>query len=539
MTTLVVSLVGLAPKELDSLLVYRIAFGTLGATIVLFVINRFWSGGVAILLTLALLTAGAALGDEAYHVVQGRSTFLFAIPILMASVLLRPWASFAIAGLSNLLILFIATTELRVFPPLPPMIGFFAIALLAWFSARSLERVLQDLRTINEELDHRVSARTRELAEALAREHAEANQSQAVLQGIADGVIVFDNDGKAIVANSAITRLLNRAPNSITGHNIETLMSRDVSGVDQDVILNLLSNKEMRYPSIKLQWGSKTLSVSFASVRDTSGLVTGTVAVFRDFTREAELERMKTDFVSIVSHELRTPMTSIRGYLDLLLMGAPGPLNEQQVRFMQVARDNTERLQELVSDLLDLSRIESGKIELDMQVVSLPDIIEDVAGSMKNQFDSKGLTLTLDIAADLPQILGDPLRISQIVTNLLSNAFKYTAQGGVTTRARQVGDFLQVDVADTGVGISPQDQQNLFTRFFRSEDPFVREQSGTGLGLNITQSLIEIHRGTIWVESEPGVGSTFSFTLPLPGTRLDAEPSVSSFSASSTPEASA
>jgi signal transduction histidine kinase len=248
---------------------------------------------------------------------------------------------------------------------------------------------------------------------------------------------------------------------------------------------------------------------------------------------------MKTDFVSIVSHELRTPMTSIRGYLDLLLMGAPGPLNEQQVRFMQVARDNTERLQELVNDLLDLSRIESGKIELDMQVISLPDIIDHVAGSLRNQFDSRGLFLTLDIASDLPRILGDPLRISQIVTNLLSNAYKYTAQGGVTIRARQTGDFLQVDVIDTGVGISLQDQQNLFTRFFRSEDPFVREQSGTGLGLNITQSLIEIHGGTIWVESEPGVGSTFSFTLPLPGTGLETETLASGHAVSGVPDAPA
>jgi signal transduction histidine kinase len=174
-----------------------------------------------------------------------------------------------------------------------------------------------------------------------------------------------------------------------------------------------------------------------------------------------------------------------------------------------------------------------------MQVISLPDIIENVTGSLKNQFDSRGLSLTLDIAAGLPKILGDPLRVSQIVTNLLSNAYKYTAQGGVTIRASQMGDFLQVDVTDTGVGISPQDQQNLFTRFFRSDDPFVREQSGTGLGLNITQSLTEIHGGTIWVESEPGLGSTFSFTLPLPGTRLDVETPASSYSTAGTPEASA
>jgi CheY-like chemotaxis protein len=153
----------------------------------------------------------------------------------------------------------------------------------------------------------------------------------------------------------------------------------------------------------------------------------------------------------------------------------------------------------------------------------VPEIIGKVADFLQKQFDDRGLTLTLDVPSDLPQVFGDPDRITQVITNLLSNAYKYTAEGGVTVLARQVENFLQVDVSDTGVGISAEDQEKLFSRFFRAEDDFVRAQSGTGLGLNITQSLVEMHEGRIWVESEPGVGSTFSFTLPLPATQLGTE----------------
>ncbi|HSJ52631.1 MAG TPA: response regulator, partial [Anaerolineae bacterium] len=233
-------------------------------------------------------------------------------------------------------------------------------------------------------------------------------------------------------------------------------------------------------------------------------------------TREAEVDRMKSDFVSIVSHELRTPLTAIKGYLDLILMGAAGPVSKQQGSFLEIARSNTVRLHVLVSDLLDLSRIESGKVDLDVQVVSIPQIVEQVSRTLQKEFADRGMTLARDVPEDLPEIFGDPGRITQILTNLLSNAYKYTREGGATVRARVVDGFLRVDVVDTGVGISPQDQARLFTRFFRAEDDLVRQQTGTGLGLNITRSLVEMHGGEIQVASEPGKGSTFSFTLPLP-----------------------
>jgi PAS domain S-box-containing protein len=513
---------------------------SLGGVAIAWIINRFWSGFVASALFLTILSIALAFSDEPQQVVGGRGLFTFAVPILMASVLLRPYASFIMAGLISLLLLAVAAaaslgTEMIVSLPFTTL-AFFAVAMVSWLSARSLERALEDLRAINRELDQRVDERTRDLAEALAREHAESSKNQAVLEGIADGVIVFDNQGQAIVANPAIGRILERPSEEMIGLDIEGLMGDSVSPESQAMIVGLLGQRELRRSSLKFEAGEKTLSVSFAPVRSGVGDVTGTVGVFRDFTREAEIDRMKSDFVSIVSHELRTPLTSIKGYLDLVLMEAAGKINKQQSSFLEIAKGNAERLHNLVSDLLDLSRIESGKVELDVRVVSLPRIARQVAASLQNEFEDRGLTLILEVPEDLPEVFGDPGRVTQILTNLLSNAYKYTPRGSATVRAGIDGHFLRVDVVDTGLGITREDQERLFTRFFRADDASVRQQTGTGLGLNITRSLVEMHGGEIYVESEPGVGSTFSFTLPLPAGLVPAEEEVPEPEAKPVPE---
>jgi len=501
------------------------SLATLVSVLVIFLINRYWSGTVASILFLLILTLALAFVDDPRETVAGRGLFTFAVPVLMASVLLRPYASFIVAGLIGVLLTGLGlwkdlSSELISSLPFTTL-AFLAIALVSWLSARSLERALEDLRVINQELDRRVDERTQDLAVALAREHAELSKNQTILEGIADGVIVFDNQGRAIVANPAISRILDQPQEEILGRGIEELMARGVSADDQKMVLNLLKDRQVRRSSVKFGWGEKTLSVSFAPVHDARGQVSGTVAVFRDFTREAEIDRMKSDFVSIVSHELRTPLTSIKGYLDLLLMGTSGPINKRQESFLRITRDNAERLHDLVSDLLDISRIESGRIDLDVQVVSVPEIIRRVANNLRMEFSARNLTLTLDVPPRVPEVFGDPDRIEQILTNLLSNAYKYTRQGGATVRVRTRDSVLQIDVIDTGIGISKQDQEKLFTRFFRAEDTTVRQQAGTGLGLHITRSLVEMHGGQIWVKSEPGVGSTFSFTLPLPAGLVD------------------
>lgn len=242
----------------------------------------------------------------------------------------------------------------------------------------------------------------------------------------------------------------------------------------------------------------------------------GTVSVFRDITPEVEADRAKTEFISTVSHELRTPMTSIKGYVDLLLLGSAGPLSEMQRRFLQIVKSNADRLKLLVDDLLDISRIESGRLQLDLRPVPLEAAVEAVVASLKARLDEKNQRLELDLPAFLPPVQADKDRLIQILMNLVSNAHKYTPEGGqIRIRACVEGEAVHVAVSDTGIGIPPEALPRIFERFYRVDDPRVQETPGTGLGLSIVKALVEMHGGRIWVESEVGRGSTFHFTIPI------------------------
>jgi signal transduction histidine kinase len=229
-----------------------------------------------------------------------------------------------------------------------------------------------------------------------------------------------------------------------------------------------------------------------------------------------ERDRAKDAFVAMASHELRSPLSSIKGYLELLEDVDAGQLTAEQRTFLEVASRNTDRLLGLVNDILDLSRIESGRIELDRAPLDVGTAVDQAADLLLPQLDAKRQTLVLRIEPDLPPALADGPRVAQVLTNLLSNAHKYTPEGGkITVRARHDHDRILVEVQDTGVGMSPEEQEQLFTRFFRARHPATREEQGTGLGLVITRQVVELHGGTIGVRSVPGAGSTFSFTLPL------------------------
>jgi signal transduction histidine kinase len=223
----------------------------------------------------------------------------------------------------------------------------------------------------------------------------------------------------------------------------------------------------------------------------------------------------KSQFITIVSHEMKTPMTSIRGYADLVRRGMVGPVNDQQAEFLDIVLDNVDRMAALVSDLTDISRIETGRLKVNLAEVALPPYVQEVVTGLRPQIDAKQQTVELALPADLPALHTDPSRLVQILTNLASNAIKYTPPGGRIELSARVHDgFLRVQVRDSGIGLSPDDQAKLFTQFFRSENPVVREQAGWGLGLSVTRSLVELLGGKIGVNSQLGQGSTFWFTLP-------------------------
>jgi signal transduction histidine kinase len=238
-----------------------------------------------------------------------------------------------------------------------------------------------------------------------------------------------------------------------------------------------------------------------------------------------EANQAKSEFVSIVSHELKTPMTSMRGYTDLMLSGMTGEINEQQRKFLQTIAANINRMSKQIQDLTDISRIETGRLRMEKSPTAFTNIVSETLQSVKGPCDHKNIELHLDLPADLPLVMADKERLVQVLTNLISNACKYSPPDSeVTITLREEAISLKKDqprvsmvvcsVKDNGYGISEADQKKLFTKFFRAEDPNIRKASGTGLGLSITKGIVEFHGGKIWVESGTSQGTTFHFAIP-------------------------
>jgi len=230
----------------------------------------------------------------------------------------------------------------------------------------------------------------------------------------------------------------------------------------------------------------------------------------------------KSEFVSMVAHELKLPMTSIKGYSDLIVKGAAGPVSDAQLQFLNVISSNVDRMNKLVSDLLDISRIETGRLKLELKPVAMQAVIEETLRTLRKHIEDKQQTLVVDVPDGLPEVMGDKSRLIQVLANLVSNAYKYTPAGGsITVEVRPDGastegkQFLVCRVKDSGVGMSPEDLEKLGQKFFRAGDQRVRDVPGHGLGFSIAKNLVELQGGTMGIESELNKGSTFSFTVPV------------------------
>ncbi len=361
------------------------------------------------------------------------------------------------------------------------------------------------------------------LGTMLREEQVEAAKMQAMLESIADGVIVTDADGEVILANRPSSLILDIPRVELIGKTLNELLGLYRSTEESWIqTIDAWSNRtkrphELPHLADRLNIEDLVVSVQLSPVFANNQFF-GTVSIFRDITQEVEVDRMKSEFVSTVSHELRTPMTSIKGYAELILMGAAGKMTDPQVRYMQVIKSNADRLSMLVNDLLDISRIETGKTELDLRPLDVPQIIEQVVeGHLRGRIkhEEKEIDVRTEMAPSLPLVHADHARVTQILTNLLDNAYHYTPSNGkITVNVRANGEYVFISISDTGIGISQDNHQKIFERFFRAEDSDVQKVAGTGLGLSIVRSLIEMHGGKIEVNSVPGEGSTFTFNLP-------------------------
>jgi signal transduction histidine kinase len=511
------SLADLSDPE-NQLLIGGVLVTTLGI-MGIYQINKRVSGRWAALLYLMFLTLIFAFTDSPKELSNGRSLFIFMLPIAMSSLILLPQASFLFALISSGII---SGLSLSIDQPINPfaIIGFFMLALVSWLSARSLETALTELRVINADLDQVVNQRTQALAESLSRERIEAGRNQAILNSIVDGVIVFDKKWNATLANPAIRAMFELPLEMIVNRSFREFIDHPkLSAHSRQLLLAMIEHDTQPF-GFRIEWGQKTFSVSAAQVydqREDGNVNTGTVTVFRDFTHEAEVERLKSTFVAIVSHELRTPLNAILGYAEMFKEAVYGPMNDKQVNMADRIMKNTGRLLGLINDLLDQAQMEAGKLTINLSPIKPYELLETLHGLMDKTASDKSLRLTSEIDDSLPEILiGDAGRLQQILVNLVNNAIKFTDTGDVSIRLFR-SDVAKwgIEVTDTGRGISAEELPYIFDTFRQVEGAATRTKGGFGLGLAIVKQIVNLMNGDVKVASEPGKGTTFSITLPL------------------------
>jgi len=362
----------------------------------------------------------------------------------------------------------------------------------------------------------------------LREQQIEASRSRAILEAVADGVVVTNNFNRITLLNRSAEEILDADAPALIDQPVEALtclLGKDQAekvwmGTISDWANNPLKSGEGVSYSDQFELANgRYVAVSLAPVIWNANFM-GTVSIFRDISQEVQIDRLKSEFIANVSHELRTPMTSIKGYAQVLLMGAAGDLTEQQRHFLDIISNNTTRLSVLVNDLLDVSRIEASRLTLMLKPLDLRKLAEDMVVDMLRLSEEEGKPMIIEVQCqeDLPMVSGDPARVRQILNSLFSNAYHYTPDAGrILIKLHQEGQEVQIDICDNGFGIPLEEQGRIFERFYRGESSLVTGTAGTGLGLSIAKTLVEMHLGRIWFKSTGvrGEGSVFSFTLPI------------------------
>jgi two-component system, OmpR family, phosphate regulon sensor histidine kinase PhoR len=356
----------------------------------------------------------------------------------------------------------------------------------------------------------------------------ERNRSSAILRSMVEGVAVIDAQERLVFCNGAFAEILNiKAEKSEGRPVIEVVRNSDLLGLIREV---LRGGEGLQIEIVMGFVQQRSFSVTAAPVNPLdagrsgkrspgnpteTAKPSGAVVVLHDVSELRRLERVRQDFVANVSHEFKTPLTAIQGFAETLLAGAlEDPKNNR--RFLEIIREHSARLARLTDDLLKLARMEAGKLEVEFFPVNITDLVEGCAETTLLKATRKQIALNIDVPPALPAVRGDASLLHDVLQNLLDNAIQYTSAGGkVDLSAAASGRDVVLTVADTGIGIPAIDQERIFERFYRVDAARSREAGGTGLGLSIAKHIVEAHGGRIWVESEVGLGSKFSFSIPL------------------------
>ena len=342
----------------------------------------------------------------------------------------------------------------------------------------------------------------------------EKSRLKTIINQMANGVMVTNRNLEVVLHNPALMRLME------IGEEVENpvpinMITREESLID--TLRQILGGDFPEEESIsqEIRVGTKVLRAISAPALSPNGAVAGTVTVLEDITAFKQLDEMKSAFVNMVAHELRSPLVAIRQLNSVLLEGLTGPLEEKQQDFVKRGMNKIDSLLELINDLLDVAKIEAGKFVQHQVPTDLGPIIEETVALMEPRAREQGITLTCS-CQNLKPVQADPKNMEEVFNNLVSNAINYSPEGGrVTITARGLGEYMEVKVEDTGVGIPPEELPKIFDKFYRVKHPKTRKVIGTGLGLAIVKGVIEAHHGTIDVESSPDKGTTFKILLPV------------------------
>ncbi len=357
----------------------------------------------------------------------------------------------------------------------------------------------------------------REREQSLRDVSTEKSRTKTIITSMGDGILVCDQDGSIVLTNPAANRMLQLSENNLLGKNIS---GAGLPASLAATIENSLKNKDKPYASVSEELGpaeSKEmyLRAHTAPVRNDLGQIIGTVTVLQDIRPLKELEKMKSEFIAMVAHELRAPIATVEQQLTTLLNKTLGELTDQQHHLLSRAKDRAEGLLALIKDLLDLSKIEAGRMVQYKEPLSLREVIDHVIDFMKIEAERKQIRLECSYSPEAPLICADRNSMEEVFVNLLSNGIKYTPQNGrIRITLGEEHGFVKATISDTGIGMKKEDLPHIFDKFFRVKSTETRQIVGTGLGLSIVKSIVDAHLGSISVESEAGRGTTFTLCFP-------------------------
>jgi PAS domain S-box-containing protein len=339
----------------------------------------------------------------------------------------------------------------------------------------------------------------------------------------ADGVLTIDSLGRLTYVNPSFEKMCGRRKSQILATLFRDYLLDDSVYLFQQVFIDARRNDE-KVENIELDLtntdrGIVPIEANIAPLKNDEGKFVGMICTVRDITGRKEVEdelkkseRLKTEFMNIAAHELKSPVTPIKGYLDLIISDEDA--SEKIKNWAKVSLRNSERLLRLVNDILDVSRLDSDTMKFDMSVLSSVEILDEIVEDMKPAVEKKSLDFIEEIPRDLPNILGDRYRLSQVLKNLFVNAIKFTDHGSISITAKKEKKYILITVEDTGIGISKSEVKKVFSKFYQAYTGDDRKNEGTGLGLFICKEIVQKHNGKIWAESVIGKGSTFSIKLP-------------------------